>query len=65
VRDADHILVMDGGRIVEHGTHEELVTSGGLYAELYRTQFALDDSPPRLVDDPEPILVAPPRVDYE
>jgi ATP-binding cassette subfamily B protein len=45
VRDADQILVLDGGTIVERGTHEELVTSGGLYSELYRTQFATVDSP--------------------
>jgi ATP-binding cassette, subfamily B, bacterial len=42
VRDADQILVLDGGRIVERGAHEELVTAGGLYADLYRTQFAPD-----------------------
>jgi ATP-binding cassette subfamily B protein len=40
VRDADQILVVDGGRIRERGTHEELTELGGLYAELYRTQFA-------------------------
>lgn len=40
VRDADQILVVDGGRIVERGRHAELVDAGGLYAELYRTQFA-------------------------
>jgi ATP-binding cassette, subfamily B, bacterial len=40
VRDADVILVVDDGRIVEHGGHEELLTAGGLYADLYRTQFA-------------------------
>lgn len=39
VRDADQILVIDEGRIVEHGTHEELLEAGGLYAELYETQF--------------------------
>jgi ATP-binding cassette subfamily B protein len=39
VRDADLILVMDQGRIVERGTHDELLQRGGLYAELYRTQF--------------------------
>ncbi|MGL5928375.1 MAG: ABC transporter ATP-binding protein, partial [Dermatophilaceae bacterium] len=40
VRHADQILVVDEGRIVERGTHAELVSRGGLYAELYRTQFA-------------------------
>ncbi|GAA2591450.1 ABC transporter ATP-binding protein [Actinomadura fulvescens] len=40
VREADQILVIDGGRIVERGRHEELLLAGGLYAELYRTQFA-------------------------
>jgi ATP-binding cassette subfamily B protein len=39
VREADQILVIDDGRIVERGTHDELVGIGGLYAELYRTQF--------------------------
>jgi len=39
VRDADQILVLDEGRIVERGRHEELVRAGGLYAELYETQF--------------------------
>jgi ATP-binding cassette subfamily B protein len=45
VRDADQILVLDDGRIVERGKHSELVAAGGLYAELYRTQFAVGDSP--------------------
>ncbi len=40
VRDADQILVVDAGQIVERGTHEELLEAGGLYAELYLTQFA-------------------------
>lgn len=39
VRDADQILVVDDGRIVERGTHDELLAAGGLYADLYRTQF--------------------------
>jgi ATP-binding cassette subfamily B protein len=39
VREADLILVIDQGRIVERGRHVDLVARGGLYAELYRTQF--------------------------
>ncbi len=40
VREADELLVIDDGRIVERGTHASLLASNGLYAELYRTQFA-------------------------
>jgi ATP-binding cassette subfamily B protein len=40
IREADQILVVDAGRIIERGTHEELLEAGGLYADLYRTQFA-------------------------
>jgi ATP-binding cassette, subfamily B, bacterial len=39
VRDADVILVVDGGRIVERGKHDELLAAGGHYADLYRIQF--------------------------
>jgi ATP-binding cassette subfamily B protein len=42
VRNADTILVLDGGRIVQSGTHAELIAEGGLYADLYRTQFIQD-----------------------
>ena len=45
IREADQILVVDEGRIVEHGRHDELLASGGLYAELYRTQFARQAAP--------------------
>ena len=40
VREADQILVIEAGQVVERGTHEDLLAAGGLYAELYRTQFA-------------------------
>ena len=40
IREADQILVIDDGRIRERGTHDELLAAGGLYADLYRTQFA-------------------------
>ncbi len=39
VRNADQILVLDEGRIVARGRHDDLIEAGGLYAELYRTQF--------------------------
>src|SRR5690606_40693040 len=40
IRQADRILVVSDGRIVEEGTHTELLARNGLYAELYRTQFS-------------------------
>ncbi len=42
VRNADTILVLDAGRIVQSGTHAQLLAQGGLYADLYRTQFVED-----------------------
>ncbi|KAJ1684264.1 hypothetical protein LUZ63_020557 [Rhynchospora breviuscula] len=42
IRDADQILVVDAGRVAESGTHEQLLRAGGLYADLYRTQFVDD-----------------------
>jgi len=40
IRDADVILVMESGQIVEHGSHAELLDRGGAYARLYAAQFA-------------------------
>jgi ATP-binding cassette, subfamily B, bacterial len=58
VRDADLILVLDDGRIVERGTHVDLVAAGGLYAELYRTQFAVAGSPaPPFAEDVEVVTI--------
>ena len=45
IRNADQILVVDAGRIVQRGTHATLLAEGGLYADLYRTQF-IEDQPP-------------------
>jgi ATP-binding cassette subfamily B protein len=47
VRDADQILVIERGRIVERGRHEELLESGGAYADLYRIQFERQEHPER------------------
>jgi ATP-binding cassette subfamily B protein len=54
VREADKIVVVSNGRVVEEGTHEELLGSGGLYAELYTTQFAqqaVDAFPSQTVEE--------------
>jgi ATP-binding cassette subfamily B protein len=50
VRDADQILVVDGGRVVQRGRHAELLAQGGLYAELYRTQFATQEQAQDVVE---------------
>jgi ABC-type multidrug transport system fused ATPase/permease subunit len=47
VRDADLILVLEAGRVIERGTHTALLAEGGRYAELYNTQF----------DDPNAVAV--------
>jgi ATP-binding cassette subfamily B protein len=54
IREADQILVIDAGRIHERGTHDELLASGGLYAELYHTQFARQEP----VEPVEPVTLA-------
>jgi len=57
VRRADRIIVLEGGRIVAEGRHEELIRSNPLYARLARLQF-LDqgeDARSLSLDDPEPV----------
>jgi ABC-type methionine transport system ATPase subunit len=54
IRNAQLIAVIDGGRIVERGTHEELIARGGRYHELYTQQFA---------HEAEEAAVAPPRLE--
>lgn len=41
IRDADLILVMNQGAIIEQGTHKELLSMGGFYADLYNSQFSV------------------------
>jgi len=53
IREADQILVIDAGQIRQRGTHDELLAAGGLYAELYRTQFAQQET-----SNPEPAASA-------
>ncbi len=50
VRDADQILVVEDGRVVERGRHDELLADGGLYAELSRTQFSRQEALEPVVD---------------
>lgn len=50
IRDADLILVMEDGAIVEQGSHEQLLESGGAYARLYRSQFAAGSTEPEEVE---------------
>lgn len=44
IRNSDRILVIHKGRLVEEGTHDELMKLGGIYADLYRLQYELDDA---------------------
>nr|WP_131763541.1 ABC transporter ATP-binding protein [Actinomadura fibrosa] len=53
IREADQILVIEDGRVAERGRHEELLLRGGLYAELYRTQFSRQDGDPRDGEAPD------------
>jgi ATP-binding cassette subfamily B protein len=46
IREADVILVVEDGRIAQHGSHDDLLARGGTYADLYRTQFATQETQP-------------------
>ena len=52
IKHANMICVIDAGRVVERGTHDELVAKGGLYAELSRSQFIAEPAPEPVKDDP-------------
>ncbi len=70
IREADQILVIDQGQVTERGTHAELLAAGGLYAELYHTQFAGQEAllargddppePPGITGSARPSCVGPP-----
>jgi ATP-binding cassette subfamily C protein len=53
IREADSILVIEDGRVVEAGRHSDLLAAGARYAELYRTQFEEDPIP----DGTGPVMV--------
>jgi ATP-binding cassette, subfamily B, bacterial len=54
VRAADQILVVDGGQIAERGTHDQLLAASGVYAGLYRTQFAPQAALPSFPEEGNP-----------
>jgi ATP-binding cassette subfamily B protein len=62
IRDADLILVMENGAIVEQGTHDELLVKRGAYARLYEAQFAapIEDEVDAAAGAPVPVLVGAP-----
>jgi ATP-binding cassette subfamily B protein len=68
IRDADLILVVNDGELVEQGTHDELITSGGLYAQLHDAQTRRRGAPPGgqpAASEPPPPQAPPPPVDVD
>jgi ATP-binding cassette, subfamily B, multidrug efflux pump len=59
IREMDRVLVLHHGRLVEEGRHEHLLASGGLYAKLYRLQFATYLATPETSTPPDHILSSP------
>ena len=55
VREADQILVIEAGQVAETGTHEELLAAGGLYADLYLTQFKAQENQEQYASGPGPV----------
>jgi ATP-binding cassette subfamily B protein len=60
VRAADLIVVLEGGRVVEQGRHGELLARGGLYADLYTTQFAAESTEASTDEPAQDERVSPP-----